>query len=96
MRLPSQTILPPGGLMDRAPAFGILSSFPPTACGLATFSAALAHGLQANGADAHVVRVVDAPDHLQTPERVVGLAVTALVQPVPGDLAGGRFHGRWL
>jgi len=72
VRLPSQTILPPGGLMDRAPAFGILSSFPPTACGLATFSAALAHGLQANGADAHVVRVVDAPDHLQTPERVVG------------------------
>jgi polysaccharide biosynthesis protein PslF len=72
VRLPSQTIPPLGGLMDRAPNFGILSSFPPTACGLATFSAALASGLRANGADAHVVRVVDAADHSRIPERVVG------------------------
>lgn len=39
--------------------FGILSTFPPTACGLATFSAALADGLSTNGADAFVVRIAD-------------------------------------
>ena len=40
--------------------FGILSTHPPTACGLATFSAALAKGLAANDdVDVSVVRVVD-------------------------------------
>ena len=39
--------------------FGILSTHPPTACGLATFSAALAKGLAANDADVSVVRVAD-------------------------------------
>jgi glycosyltransferase involved in cell wall biosynthesis len=58
--------------MDGARNFGILSSFPPTACGLATFSAALASGLEANGATAHVVRVVDTPGHSPISERVVG------------------------
>lgn len=42
-----------------ARSFGILSTYPPTACGLATFSAALANGLRANGAVARVVRVAD-------------------------------------
>jgi len=42
-----------------SPSFGILSTFPPTRCGLATFSAALSHGLAANGADVSVVRVAD-------------------------------------
>lgn len=37
-------------------SFGILSSFPPTACGIATFSAALATGLIANGASVEVAR----------------------------------------
>ena len=37
-------------------SFGILSSFPPTACGIATFSAALATGLIANGATVEVTR----------------------------------------
>jgi len=41
------------------PSFGILSTFPPTRCGLATFSAALSHGLGVNGADVSVVRVAD-------------------------------------
>lgn len=44
---------PPG------PSFGILSTYPPTPCGLANFSAALAEGLSAGGADVHVVRVAD-------------------------------------
>jgi len=40
-------------------SFGILSTYPPTPCGLATFSAALAKGLTANGSDVSVVRVSD-------------------------------------
>jgi polysaccharide biosynthesis protein PslF len=43
------------------PRFGVLSTYPPTACGLATFAAALAGGLAANGADVTVVRVSDGP-----------------------------------
>src|SRR6187455_2469182 len=41
-------------------SFGILSTFPPTACGIATFSAALAAGLIANGATVDVVRCGEA------------------------------------
>src|SRR5580700_11185592 len=37
--------------------------------------------------------VAGEPDHDDPPERVVGLAVAALVQPVPGDLARGRLDG---
>ena len=44
------------------PSFGIVSSFPPTACGIATFSAALAAGLVANGASVDVVRSGETPD----------------------------------
>lgn len=43
----------------RRRSFGILSTYPPTPCGLATFSAALAGGLVANGAEVSVVRVSD-------------------------------------
>ena len=41
---------------DFVRSFGILSTFPPTACGIATFSAALAAGLIAHGATVDVVR----------------------------------------
>jgi glycosyltransferase involved in cell wall biosynthesis len=41
------------------PSVGILSTHPPTRCGLATFSAALADGLAKNGADVSVVRIAD-------------------------------------
>jgi len=46
------------GVPERAPrSFGILSTFPPTECGIATFSAALAAGLIANGDSVDVVRL---------------------------------------
>jgi len=41
------------------PSFGILSTHPPTPCGLATFSAALADGLTTSGADVSVIRIAD-------------------------------------
>ena len=41
--------------------FGVLSTFPPTQCGLATFSQALVTHLVGAGADVGVVRVVDDP-----------------------------------
>ncbi len=56
MRVPN---LPIDGLEGRVRSLGILSSFPPTACGLATFTAALATGLSANHAEVGVVRVLD-------------------------------------
>ena len=40
-------------------SFGVLSTFPPTACGLATFTAALTDALLATGAAVGVVRVAD-------------------------------------
>src|SRR2546423_587199 len=46
----------------RPPTFGVLSACPPTACGLATFSAALSKGLAALGADTRVVRLADGSD----------------------------------
>jgi polysaccharide biosynthesis protein PslF len=52
------------------PRFSILSTYPPTPCGLATFSAALARGLTANGADVTIVRLADGPPSEST--RVIG------------------------
>jgi len=52
------------------PSFGILSTYPPTPYGLATFSVALAHGLSTNGSDVRVVRVSDGSPPSST--RVVG------------------------
>jgi glycosyltransferase involved in cell wall biosynthesis len=40
----------------------MLSTFPPTQCGLATFAAALVTELAATGADVGVVRIVDEPE----------------------------------
>lgn len=48
-----------GQSLSKSTTFGILSTYPPTACGLATFSAALADGLSANGANVGVVRISD-------------------------------------
>lgn len=52
------------------PRFGILSTYSPTPCGLATFSAALADGLTAAGADVSVVRIADGD--VSTERNVVG------------------------
>jgi polysaccharide biosynthesis protein PslF len=52
------------------PSFGILSTYSPTPCGLATFSAALAHGLTAAGANVGVVRIADGD--VSTEPNVVG------------------------
>ena len=52
------------------PRFGVLGTYPPALCGLASFTASLAAGLEANGADVSVVRVADgAPS---SDPRVVG------------------------
>jgi polysaccharide biosynthesis protein PslF len=83
--------LPPEGPCRAGPSFGILSSYPPTACGLATFSAALASGMDAHDAQVGVVRVVDTPGQNpgQNPgrsprdERVVG----ELINGSPRSLA---------
>ena len=42
-----------------SPALGVLGTYPPTVCGLATFSAALAAGLSANDAVVNVIRIAD-------------------------------------
>ncbi len=51
----------PGADLARAPdrRYAVLSTFPPTPCGVATFSAALTEGLVAGSADVRVVRVGD-------------------------------------
>ncbi len=46
---------------DRTRSFGILSTFPPTSCGIATFAAALAAGLIGEGATVDVVRCGSPP-----------------------------------
>ena len=42
-------------------SFGMLSTYPPTQCGLATFSQALVTHLDGSGADVGIVRIVDSP-----------------------------------
>lgn len=51
-------------------SFGLLSTYPPTRCGLATFGAALTDGLCASGSDVGVVQIVDG--ERSTDPRVVG------------------------
>lgn len=50
----------------RAINFGLLSSSPPTQCGLATFSTALGKSLVRQGAGVGVVRVLDVPEEPST------------------------------
>ena len=78
---PSSTFPVVGQGFSGAPSFGILSTYPPTPCGLATFSAALANGLAAHGAEVSVVRVSDGPPSAST--RVIG----ELVNGSPASVA---------
>jgi len=64
--------MPVEGPDGRARSFGFLSSYPPTACGLATFTAALATGLATHDTHVGVVRVVDAGGQTPQSDRVVG------------------------
>jgi glycosyltransferase involved in cell wall biosynthesis len=57
---------------DGARSFGILSSYPPTACGLATFTAALASGMAEHDAAVGVLRVVDTEGQGSQGDRVIG------------------------
>ncbi len=55
------TPVPQGSLAEPAVrSFGMLSTFPPTPCGIATFAAALSAGLVANGSTVDVVRLGNA------------------------------------
>lgn len=54
--------VPPTRAGHPARSFGILSTFPPTSCGIATFSAALSAGLIAEGASVDVVRCGSSPE----------------------------------
>ncbi|TDY09806.1 glycosyltransferase involved in cell wall biosynthesis [Mycolicibacterium litorale] len=65
--------------VTRPPSFGVLSTFAPTPCGAAAFSAALCDGLNALGADVGVVRVAD-DDAAPTDLRVVGQVADGSVQ----------------
>jgi polysaccharide biosynthesis protein PslF len=64
------TDLVAGQEFSGSPSFGILSTYPPTSCELATFSAALARGLTGYGAAVSVVRVSDGSPSSRT--RVIG------------------------
>ena len=64
-------------------SFGILTTHPPTACGLATFSAALATGLSADGAEVSVVRVADG----SPPTLAVGSSARVVGELIPDSPA---------
>ena len=64
-----------------AMSFGVLSTFPPTQCGIATFAQALTTHLEGVGAEVGIVRVVDTP---QPPEPSV---VHQLVIGAPSSAA---------
>lgn len=68
---------------------GILSTFPPTLCGLATFTSALAAGLTVRGATVAVVRVADGSS--PAGDRVVGELVNGSPSSVvaAADLLSG-------
>ena len=79
----------PTQLGGGARSFGILSTFPPTECGIATFSAALAAGVIANGGTVDVVRCGATPPLEDV--SVLGTLATddSLGLPAPLDVLNG-------
>jgi polysaccharide biosynthesis protein PslF len=59
MHVNQTPFLSPASSADPGRSYGILSTYPPTPCGLATFTAALTRGLEAKGAAVDIVRVAD-------------------------------------
>jgi len=59
MHVATTPFLPAASSAVASRSYGILSTYPPTPCGLATFTAALTRGLEANGAAVGIVRVAD-------------------------------------
>ena len=65
-------------------SYGVLSTYPPTQCGLATFSSALVHSLRSSTDAVGVVDIVD----------IAGVARPPEVRAPMGARAGGRGRGR--
>ena len=61
----------PGSAGDSRLSIGFVSTFGPTKCGLATFTASLAHALELDSDDVGVVSCVDEPNVTVHPEDVV-------------------------
>ena len=59
--------------LARPPAIGMISTYPPTQCGLATFSAALIEHMQLSAGSLGVVQVVDEPEPRPGPDVVAQL-----------------------
>jgi glycosyltransferase involved in cell wall biosynthesis len=70
---PAQSGFEAATTRPRPPAIGMLSTYPPTQCGLATFSAALIQHLQLGSGALGVVRVVDDPELPAGPDVVAHL-----------------------
>jgi glycosyltransferase involved in cell wall biosynthesis len=61
-------------------AYTVVSTYPPTPCGIATFSAALTEGLRAGGAEVEVLRLGDGPIGADAHARALGSAEVVIVQ----------------
>jgi glycosyltransferase involved in cell wall biosynthesis len=69
-------------------SFGILSTFPPTPCGIATFSAALAAGLVAHGAAVDVVRCGE-DEEVEDPLVVASMGAEGSGESLAADALNG-------
>lgn len=66
--IPGQRLALPQRSIPLAASIGILGTYPPTQCGLATFSAALGEELDRGSGSVRIVQVVDQPGALQSRE----------------------------